>query len=185
MMRLFLAVELPTEAQKAANQVSDRLCIANAEVRWVATENIHITLRFLGDVAQGDVHSLCQEVESQLVGAESFEAALEEVGTFPRSGHARVIWVGVSQGARELKELALRVNKGLARIGFPPENRRFSPHATLGRVRKESVSACQVQQMALIATPFSVDGITLFESQLSRHGSRYTRVARFEFDANR
>ena len=111
MMRLFFAVELSSEAKKAASQVIRELSFSNAKVRWVAIENIHITLRFLGEMAAADIPSLCQEVESHLVGAESFEAALQDVGVFPRSGPARVIWAGISQGAPELKELALRVNK--------------------------------------------------------------------------
>ena len=184
-MRVFLAVELSAEARENAASLISRLPVGNAKVRWVAPEKLHVTVRFLGEVPDVEVPEISRGLAEEIDGVESFFIQLEGIGSFPPRGAARVIWIGITAGLENLTEVSERANRALAGSGFPPENRAFSPHVTVGRVRGGRVTSRDLEGADFPRTVVPVDGLTLFMSELSPRGPRYTQLARFEFDARR
>jgi 2'-5' RNA ligase len=129
-----VSVELPDALREAvaAHFASEGRRIAG--VRWVAPCNLHLTLKFLGDVAEGRLPELRTALMAAAAGASPFTLALHGAGAFPSPERPRVIWVGAGAGSAELTALALSVEAALTPLGFAPEDRPFSPHLTVGRV---------------------------------------------------
>lgn len=183
MIRAFVAVLLGEAERAAVAAAIDRWRPLGGAVAWVPAANLHLTLQFLGD--QPEERLLA--AEDALVAAVSpgapFEAALHGVGAFPGLERPRILWVGLAQGALELRSLQGRVADGLAWEGFPREDRAWHPHLTIGRVhderrwRRESGPALR-QAIAQAATTrfgtLRVSEVALMRSELSPRGARYT-----------
>lgn len=149
--RLFVAVELPKRAvrvldgmAKSMRAVSyggvqrrrpSRGRVAYDAVRWTAPENMHITLKFLGDVHQDDVPILREELDDVAAESASFSLALGANGCFPGERTPRALWTGLDGDLRRMSSLASRLEGAMVRCGFPEERRAFTPHVTVGRVR--------------------------------------------------
>jgi 2'-5' RNA ligase len=147
-------------------------------LRWVGDEQLHLTLRFIGEVERplaNDVAAALQDL-----GARAFELRLSGVGKFERR-NGGAIWAGV-ESKEPVAALAAKVERALQQIGLEPEHRAFSPHITLARWNRRNAEAVDgfVRQNAnLKSEPFPVDRFILFESHLSRHGPHYEEVAAF------
>jgi 2'-5' RNA ligase len=181
-MRLFVAVHLSDVVRERLALTQDRLRRAQADVSWVKPGNLHITLKFLGEVEPKRLERI-QSVLAETAGtAAPFTLAVAGVGTF--GGRIpRVVWAGIGAGSAPLEALARRVESGLAQIGFPKEKRGFTAHFTLGRVRSPRNVAALME--ALRAEPpdslgdVSVDRVFLMQSQLDPGGSIYTELEQF------
>ena len=174
MHRLFIALRPP-------ESVRDLLVDAmedNPELRWVADENLHLTLRFIGEVER----PLAEDIAAVLAGvrAPSFELALHGVGIFEqRNGGA--LWAGI-RPKDAVTALAAKVERACQSAGLEPERRAFHPHITIARWNRRSAAAAQAfleRNRALVSPPFAVDRFTLLESRLSRHGAHYEAVAEY------
>ncbi len=146
-------------------------------VKWVEPHNLHLTLKFLGEVAEAAYPRVCDALHC-VEGFPPFPIRFVGLGAFPRPRGARVLWVGVQQGAVELAELAARVDSALQPLGFQPEERPFSPHLTIGRLRTpayhpELESAVQRSAHVEIGSQ-RVQSVELVESHLQRPGPVYT-----------
>ncbi|MBM2827356.1 MAG: ligT [Dehalococcoidia bacterium] len=136
-MRVFVAIELPQEVREGLAQVQDKLRSQIDEgVRWVDPWGVHLTLKFLGDVAPEKVTPIVQALTDVSNRNASFEVSIEQLGAFPSAVRPRVLWVGIGGDLSELIKLQGMVEDALAPLGFPPEGRGFSPHLTVGRVRE-------------------------------------------------
>jgi RNA 2',3'-cyclic 3'-phosphodiesterase len=181
-MRLFLAVFPSSEAQLAAHALIESLRQPGDGVSWVKRENLHYTLRFLGEVGDDGARRATEGAQEAAAGAQAFTAALGGLGAFPSSRRARVLWLGMSQGAGALEALARELERALERRGFAPEGRRFSAHLTLGRVREGrgggeadwTQALAEAEGVAAAGPPFAVDRIAVVESRLDPRGSIYT-----------
>lgn len=182
-IRTFVAVRLPAEIRRRLMLVEKRLMQSGADVKWVPEENFHITLKFLGDVEQNRLSAVKDAVGRAVEGASAFDLSLAGVGAFGRP--LRVVWVGIASGKDELKSLAKRVEDELAGIGFPAEDRPFSAHITLGRVRSprgiEKLSACIESLNDEPVGDVHVDGASVMKSELRREGPAYTPIADLGF----
>ncbi len=182
-IRAFIAVRLPAEVKRRLTQIEKRLMQSGADVKWVPEENFHITLKFLGDVDANRMPAVRDAVERAVRGAEAFDLALAGVGTFGRP--PRVVWVGIAAGRDELKSLARRVENELAEAGFPREDRPFSAHITLGRVRsprgvEELRAGIESLKDEVVGTA-RAEGAAVMKSELRREGSVYTAIADLRF----
>ncbi|MBI4537817.1 MAG: RNA 2',3'-cyclic phosphodiesterase [candidate division NC10 bacterium] len=181
-MRLFVAVHLPEEIRERLAAVQDRLRAVRADVSWVRPGNIHLTLKFLGEVEPARQEGIRAALREVARGSEPCEAAVAGVGSF--GGRIpRVIWAGITGGAEALGKLAGRVDAAMAGVGFSREKRPFAPHLTLGRVRSprkaaELLAALRAEAQADLGAT-RVTAIFLMESQLNPQGSIYTVVERF------
>jgi len=152
-------------------------------MKWVEPRGIHLTLKFLGSVEEAKVPALVQALTRACEGFGPFEVALSGLGVFPNPSRPRVAWVGLSGGVEKLLRLQEGMEKVLSPFGFPREDRAFTPHLTLARL-KEGVAPDEARafgQAFLRASPeavsFNVEGISLMKSQLTPSGAIYTRLA--------
>jgi RNA 2',3'-cyclic 3'-phosphodiesterase len=159
----------------------ERLRQVAGGVGWVAPENLHITLKFLGRVEEARLGLVQRCLDRAAAGIERFEIAIERLGAFPAPTRPRVIWAGVDQGAEPLSALADRVERELAEMGFAPEARGFTPHVTLGRVgeprRNPALAAALERAGATMFGAVRVDRLSLMRSDLSPRGARYTELS--------
>jgi 2'-5' RNA ligase len=192
--RLFVAAWLPEAAAREAARVLDRLRSAGGDVKWVSPENLHVTLRFLGDTDEGRVAALVDAVTDAAEGVSPFALALGTAGTFPPRGTPRVVWLGIDRGAREIADLARRVEERLVARGLveEPETRPFRAHVTLGRPR----SPRNLERLTDLLAEVSPEGrahrleeVRLVESRLplggTPGGAKYAAVARVPLTGGR
>ncbi len=170
MLRLFVAIDPPEDARDRLAGLSIGLPGAN----WVEPDNIHLTLRFIGEVDG----AIARDVDMALdgVSAPGFDLTLAGVGHFETKGVPRAVWVGVERNAA-LAGLQQKIESALQRIGLPPEGRRFTPHVTLARLANAPVarvSGFLADHGLFRLAPFRVGGFTLFSSHLGRAGASYT-----------
>jgi RNA 2',3'-cyclic 3'-phosphodiesterase len=179
--RLFLAVDLDRAARRAAAAACARLATglgrAGDDVRWVEADKLHVTLRFLGSLPPGRAAAVRDALAPGWRTA-AFDLGLGGAGVFPSSGRPRVVWLGLSTGGNALAALQAEASGRLATAGSEPEARRFSPHLTVGRVRRPAAGlGAALRQAAGQIGPhlarWRVDHVTLYESRLSPAGSHY------------
>lgn len=189
-MRLFVGVEIDAPMAAAAGVLIGRLRVRaqqlapQSRIAWIPEERLHLTVRFIGQTDEAGATAVLQALEPPLALA-SFELTVAGPGAFPPSGKPKVIWVGVGNGSDRLGVVEREVTRRLAMAGIPPEDRPYSPHLTLARVRdaaglKSSLLFDGAEGSSLGTT--RVDTITLFESRLSPHGPVYAPLLRTRFD---
>jgi 2'-5' RNA ligase len=137
-MRLFIAVELPEEVRRKIANLIKELKETGAGVKWVEADNLHITLKFLGWVEDQRLEDLESWVVKAVTKTGGFKAKFEGTGAFPPGKNPRVLWVGINEGGKELKKIADSLEGTLARGGYRSEEREFSAHLTLGRVKDKA-----------------------------------------------
>jgi len=178
-MRLFLAVFPPSEAQAAAAQAIDALrrSQAGSNVSWVRRENLHYTLRFLGELGQDGARRAAEAAQEAGAAHAPFEARLEGLGAFPDPARARVLWLGMSEGGEALAALALALEAALRARGFGRADKPFAPHLTLGRVRGGDADwRAALARTAAGPASFRVERLWLVQSTLSPQGSHYEKL---------
>lgn len=182
-IRSFVAVDTAPEVKAEVSHLLSRLKEkARFSVKWVKPEQMHITLAFLGEVSTEFIERAKVELRAVAGRFKPFACRLEGMGAFPSAVRARVLWVGLKTGARELKELQREVSGTLARIGYVPEKRPFSPHLTLGRLRAPA-DVNFINEMSFQSSTFPVAGIILFRSILQPEGPVYSVLEEFKFGA--
>jgi 2'-5' RNA ligase len=187
-MRLFVGVNLPSEVRERLAAEQDRLRRAQADVSWVREENIHATLKFLGETEEKRLDRIRSALFEVARGSAAFRIRVSGLGSF--GGRVpRVVWVGIQEGAEPLSRLAKDVEAAMARQGFPKEKRGFTAHITLGRVRSarnaESLLAALVQAEAGPFGSVEVNQFELMRSELRPTGSVYTVLAEFPLGETR
>ena len=184
LLRAFIAVEIPPEIHKAIESKTAplRAALDASLVRWVPTDNIHLTLKFLGDISPSNVEMLSQILSGEVSQHSTFALEFGELGAFPNPRRPRVIWIGI-QAPAGLEALQRGIEAAAATLGYPSEERPFSPHLTIGRVKQAAGSAgIQKIRSALEETKVGALGTTqvsavhLFKSDLKPSGAVYTRL---------
>ena len=130
-LRCFIAVEIPETIRKSIGEIIDSLKKSGADVKWVAQENIHVTLQFLGDTEESLVPAIKGALDKILSTYSSFYIKIAGVGCFPDTRRPRVIWVGL-EGAQPLVDIYRDISNELIRFGYRKEERAFTPHITIG-----------------------------------------------------
>jgi len=151
------------------------------DVAWVVPGNLHLTVKFLGAVADGRIGSIVGALTGTAADVSPFDANFAGLGAFPSATRARVVWAGVTGGAGAMVDLAVRVDAALAALGFARDERPFSPHITLGRVRQPGRNPALTQDLRSAAGQefgrLHVAGVSLMRSELLAQGARYTELA--------
>jgi 2'-5' RNA ligase len=183
-LRAFIAIEIPVPIQNAIQQQTANLyqALDSSLVRWVPAHNIHLTLKFLGDVSPANIEMLTQTLIQEADQQPEFDIRISGIGSFPTSRRPRVIWIGLHAPA-VLNALQRSIESSAARLGYAPEERPFSPHLTIGRVR-QNLPAAGLQKIrnALERTKVGdlgsarVASVHLFKSDLQPGGSVYTKL---------
>jgi 2'-5' RNA ligase len=184
-MRLFVAIEMNRSVEGAAREVIDDLrdrvarLAPRARVTWSAAERIHVTVRFIGEADEARAQNI-RAALGPTIDAPAFDLTIEGVGAFPPRGAPRVFWAGLTDGRDNLLEVERAVSQRLGSL-VSPEDRPYSPHLTLARV-KEPASLSRTALLEGLATrrfgKVHVDAITLFESRLSPQGASHVPLQR-------
>ena len=181
MIRAFIAVALPESLRNEVAMLSAHLRSSEADVKWVAAGNLHLTLKFLGDIEENQVGPIEEALSAAVKSHSLFTIQLEGIGAFPRTTSPRVVWIGVGTGKEQLTQLAQCVEKTCIGLGFPEEERAFSPHLTIGRVRSRDRLAQLIKRLQVVEfcgkNPAQIDRLILFQSYLSPQGPTYTPLA--------
>jgi len=179
-IRCFAAVDLAAQVLATIETVVGAMKQVGGDVRWVATKNLHVTLKFLGEIPETRVDAARAALLRCATLRAPFEVTAMGLGTFPNPRRARVVWVGLS--APELSDLAGEVDEALAEEGFSREARSVIPHITVGRVRSprgwERVLAAMRPYWENSFGTSRVDEIVLYRSELGPDGPRYTALER-------
>ena len=182
-LRAFVAIEISQDIQQAIQARTHDFQQSNSQsVRWVPAENIHLTLKFLGDISSSQLDIIKRTLIGEAGRHGAFELSIGRLGAYPTPRRPRVIWVGVDAPAA-LKTLQHNIDNALERLSFEKENKPFSPHLTLGRVNQHaSMQDLQRISTALEKTSLPVLGtmhvthITVFKSDLRPSGAVYTSL---------
>lgn len=190
-IRAFIAIELPEDIRQKLDELEKKIQAhageaARKAVRWVPANNMHLTLKFLGEVSSGNVEALAGMLRSEAGRHASFDLTVGGLGAFPNLHRPRVIWVGV-QAPVELSSLQKAIEGETRQLGYPTEDRPFSPHLTLGRIAQNArpeevaqiargVEDVQVGELGRVR----VERMHLFRSDLHPSGSIYTSLYNFQ-----
>ncbi len=167
MIRIFIAIDLPGSVK----QEIARLCCGLPGARWVQPEQLHLTLRFIGEVDGGMFRDIRAGLSEIVVAP--FSLQLDGVGFFPPRGRPRVVWVGLRQ-SNELQRLRNRLESCLVGLGLEPEKRKFAPHITLARLKNTppvKVGRFLENHNLFLSRPWTVDEFFLYSSRLGRNGA--------------
>jgi RNA 2',3'-cyclic 3'-phosphodiesterase len=180
-MRAFIALELPLDIKNALDKIQDKLKITLPGINWIKPSNLHLSLKFLGEISvkqSGDIQQIITEITKTIL---PFEIKLETLGVFPDCRQAHIIWVGTNQPPPELKQLTDQLETKLLEFGLAEEQHPFLAHITLGRI-KHPIIALDLEktleglkkEIAQMNFGFNSRGITLFQSVLGPNGPTYT-----------
>ena len=175
-MRLFIAVFPPPEVQGAAFRAADPLRPGHDAVAWVKKENLHYTMRFLGEVDEAGAANAAAAMREAAARRARFGAALGGFGAFPSAKRARVLWIGMLQGDEPMRLLASELDAALVRHGFESSDESFEPHLTIGRVRAPGDWTARLLDAPTVEARFQVERIRLVNSVLAPGGAKYETV---------
>lgn len=182
-LRLFVAVELPEAVLAGMGEVQQGLKrrLGTQAVRWVDPRSSHLTLKFLGDTDERRVPELEQAIAAVCAAVAPTEVYLSGLGVFPNARRPRVIWVGLGGAVTALAALQAQVEAALSHVGFAPEERAFSPHLTLGRVREgatpadyAAIASALAAAAEVPAAALPVTEVSLMRSVLKPQGAEYS-----------
>lgn len=186
-MRVFIAIDIDEQVRKALsrlqNEMRNKVDIKKGDAKWVNTDVMHLTLKFLGEIKDAQVVEVCNITKEVASQHKNFELAVESVGYFGGRS-ARVLWVGTGQSCENLLQLQSDLEQALASAGWPRETRKFAGHLTLCRVRN-SKAGVKLAQMTeeykdLKLGTVLADSITVYQSQLTPKGPVYTVLGNFQ-----
>lgn len=186
-MRVFIAIEIPNKVKKELAEVLVKLKRLPFSIKWVELDNLHFTLSFLGNIEENKLNNLYQVAGKGLVGVSSFTINLSKVICLPNFKRPRVIALGLGGKVGILEKLQKQIERSLLDAGFKPKTRtKFSPHLTLGRVRKKVKRFERIKLGRKLLNfsldfeqEFKVDSVVIFKSALSSKGPVYTKLKEF------
>ena len=181
--RVFCAIELPGAARDCVLNHIARLkeAVPDAKASWSRDENLHLTLKFLGEIPRSSVQDISAAASRAVVGGGAFSLRLEQTGSFPRGAQPRVLWVGINDGSGKLSELHARLEDESAKVGFEREDRPFHPHLTIARLRQPRHArtlAAVHKELEFEPLEVAVSELFVIRSELSSEGSKYSIISR-------
>jgi len=178
-LRLFVAILLDDEVRTALGRVQQTLDRRCDGVRWVRTDQLHVTVKFLGDVDDRDVSAVTEAIAAGAADGAETTMTVSGAGCFPPRGGVRIVWAGASDEGGALARAAEAINGRLEALGFEAERRRWSPHITIGRVKFDKSAGrvrSAVEQASYPSLMQPVDSVSLMSSVLSPKGPTYDTV---------
>ncbi len=183
-LRVFIAVDISPQLRQALTDLMADLKtqLSHVPLRWSPPENIHLTLKFLGEVSRRNLRHIQDVLRAEALLYPPFEFSAGTLGAFPNEHHPRVVWVGV-EGPKVLYRLQESLERALGRLGYPPDNRPFKPHLTLARIARTARPE-DIRALSLVLRRTSVgylgsthvDTIHLYRSVLTPSGAVYTKL---------
>ncbi len=175
-MRSFIAVELPETVKSAIGDYINSLLELVNNLNWVAPANLHLTLKFLGEVKESDIEGISECVTKTVSEFTPFVMGLSHIGFFPSRRNPRVIWLGADGGEDYLIDLFHDLENHLEELGFDRESRTFSPHLTIGRIKRHQKITVPEYLPEFSPVTFDVDNVALMKSTLTPKGPVYEKL---------
>lgn len=186
-MRTFIAIDFDEQIKRQLSALQVKLKPRCGSLKWVDPRQMHLTLKFLGEIKESQVATIRQALDELAAQCRPINVVVEELGTFPPRGAVKVLWVGIKDAGGELAKCQARCEDLIEPLGFPRENRPFSPHLTLARTRDDSNSN-QIRTALQQEPPFqagsqTISGVTFYQSTLTPRGPIYDAMSRHQFAA--
>jgi RNA 2',3'-cyclic 3'-phosphodiesterase len=181
-MRLFVAVDLPATVKDELEHVGDALRPTLPDAKWVPRDNVHLTVRFLGEVGDERVDGIAAALRDGVDGTAPFAARLAGSGAFPSVRRARVLWAGLEAAEDRLDSVANACIRAIEPLGFLSESRPWTAHVTVARLRQPG-DVSRVLPLALEPVTFPIEAVTLFRSRSGRPAPHYEAIAVIPFRA--
>jgi len=184
-LRTFVAVDVSNAVRRYAESLKRELAACLTEIHWTRPDNLHLTLKFLGDVPETELAGVCRAVRLAVADQDPLEIECACLGAFPSQDRPRTLWVGIRQGEDLLRTLQEQIDERLTQHGFPPERRRFHGHLTIGRIsRRKDLTADQLalvkgiieREQASESVMMMVDEVITFSSFLNPEGRVYQPI---------
>lgn len=178
-MRLFIALPLPEDIEEALSKTIFAFKQKGGKVKWVAPKNIHLTLKFLGEVGEDRVVKIKSALDDIAQKYPPISTSVNKIGAFPNLGRPKIIWAGLEGETDRMEKIAGEIENTMEKLGFEKENRRFKPHLTLGRIKDSrgmEELTDYLKNYSLDPMPLSIDRIVLFKSTLMPRGPIYDRL---------
>ena len=180
LLRCFIAIEIPETVKRSIAYISDSLKKSGADVKWIADENIHITLQFLGETEESLIPEIKEALYKILAPYSLFYIKIGDVGCFPSARRPRIIWVGI-EDSQSLINLYKNIASEMVKFGYQKEERGFTPHLTIGRVksnRNMGELLKRLEEFTVTDFPaFEVQNIRLMKSELKPSGAKHYCLA--------
>lgn len=185
-IRAFLAIDPPesvrSQLEAAQNRIKGEL---QGPIRWVASQGIHLTMKFFGNIGEDDIEAISAVLKKKTMQAMPLKLIVKSIGVFPHVKRPRVIWLGTDGEVENLIALATNVETGLHEVGFPRDERSFTPHWTLGRING-SLDTVSLERLLEayreeIWGSFMAEELVLFRSDLTPRGAIYTPLRKYKF----
>ncbi len=181
--RTFVALPLDATIHARLESLHRKLKSLPADVKWVRPDSIHLTLKFLGNVAEPRICPVSQAIERGIRGFKPWTATVRKIGMFPTMRNPRIVWVGLDDSTNQLLTMQQRIESELAMLGFEKEKRAFTPHLTLGRVRsprgKKELVTFLIDERESEFGNLPIQRVLLFKSDLTPSGAVYTALQEF------
>jgi len=175
-LRCFIAIDIPDQIKRDIGELIEIFKKYDTDVKWIAHENIHITLKFLGNTHVDLIHEICKSLGNILLPFEPFYIKIYSVGVFPNRKYPRIIWIGI-EDSEILIRLQRDVEESMALLGYQKEDRKFHPHLTVGRVRSPKGISNLINELDIFKEKHfgnvKVEDVKLMESRLKPSGAQY------------
>ena len=183
--RTFIGIDISEGIRDSAVALQEALAKTGAQVNWASPESMHVTLLFLGDVDDRELHAICRAVQEVAAREPPFALAVSGVGAFPNTRRPKIVWAGIAEGAEALKRLYDDLETRMLNLGcYRKEERGYTPHLTLGRVRGESDGHALAGELAKRTAweggRTTVEEVLVYSSEMDRDGPVYTVIGRGE-----
>jgi 2'-5' RNA ligase len=184
-LRTFVAVDVSDAVRRYADSLKDELAACLTGIHWTRRENLHLTLKFLGDVPETELAGVCRAVRLAVADQDPLEIECACLGAFPSQDRPRTLWIGIREGEERLRILQGQIDEKLTQHGFPPERRRFHGHLTIGRIsRRDELNADQLarvkeiieREQAAGGVVMMVNEVVTFSSFLNPEGRVYQPI---------
>jgi RNA 2',3'-cyclic 3'-phosphodiesterase len=186
-MRTFIAIEIPDVIKVTLTDAQRKLKASGmVDASWSRPEGIHLTLKFLGDVSDSKVPDIINGLRHAIEKTGMFRLEVGSIGTFPNPKNARVVWVGLSGDVEKLSYLQTAVEDAVNHIGFERDERAFTPHLTLGRIKyirsRDGWLKALAEVKDICSSGFDVTAVSLIKSELKPSGAVYTEISSIELN---
>ena len=183
-IRSFLAFPISSELKESLGHILHDLQQTRADVKWVGLGNIHLTLKFLGDIEETDLEKISSVLSESCCRFDPITSHLSEIGVFPDLRHPRIVWAGLDDSKKEFQSIVEALEEQLAKLGFAKDDHPFKPHITLGRVK----SSANLKNLMQTIQQITFDGknqqtfekIILYKSTLTPQGPIYEVLKEFD-----
>lgn len=182
-IRTFVGTATNSAVRERALELAEGLRRDGTQAKWTAAENLHLTLKFLGDVPEEQIPRVCRTVAEAASACKPFQLQFRGAGAFPDMRRPRMLWIGVAEGEAEVRRLQKLVDRALRKIRFPKEPQRYHPHLTIGRIRGPGRGGSNLKELLQQSSEFDaatvfVDEVFVFASSLGKEGPTYSVLGR-------